>query len=290
MIVIELTGNIGEQLFKYAAARNFSLLYNTDLLVDITWYIKNKKAKLNCNKIALGGFKTNFGMAGSVIINKFFKPKQSTYLNRFPNTVNHKVIVENKKEFTNEMYIKNPPFYMNGDFKNEKYFEDNIDAIKEEFSVSELQLKKLYPLIKGIENTNSIAICISSKYITKNNIQQNIEINWTYINTAIKHFESFVAHPHFVIFTDIETNKLEEIHSESSIQIVSLYQNEFEWRNVYLMSKCKYLIANDSATAWWAAWLNTTPNRTVIVPEHFSYAYPEITHNKLGIQQNWIKI
>jgi hypothetical protein len=75
MIVAQLTGSVGEQLFQYAAARNFSLIYNCDLLVDSSWFVKNKKNKINPTKIGIGGFNTIFGLAGSVIINNFLRKK-----------------------------------------------------------------------------------------------------------------------------------------------------------------------------------------------------------------------
>lgn len=285
-----MTGNIGEQLFKYAAARNFALIYNVDLLIDVTWFIKNKKNKLEPNKIALTDFNTIFGMAGSVIINNFLRTKQKYYLNRFPEAAKYKVVVENKKEFSNALYITNPPFYMIGDYRSEKYFEENIEQIRDELTVSFTSIKKLTHLIKRIENVNSVAVFIQSKVVSKNNILNNFDIDWSYYQKAINHLEGIISNLHFIFFTDLEYDVLKQLEFVSSYETISLYQNEFESRNVYLMSKCRYLIANSSATSWWAAWLNFTADRTVIIPQNFSFEYPEITHNKLGIQQNWIKI
>lgn len=285
-----MNGNIGDQLFKYAAARNFSLIYRVNLFVDLSWYIKNRKLKLEPNIIAIENYNTTFRKAGSVIINHFLKTKQAHYLNRFPETANYKVIIENKKEFSNDLYISNPPFYMIGDYRNEKYFEENIDQLIEDFIVDPLKLKKISSFIKRFETVNSIAIFIQSKYLNKNHSFTIIDIDWSYYKSAIKYFKSFISNPHFVLFTDIENFDFDILEIQDSKELIPLYQNDQEWKNIYLMSKCKCFIADNSSTSWWAAWLNFTPNRTVVIPQNFSYNYPEITHSKLGIQQNWIKL
>lgn len=290
MIVLQIYGNIGEQLFKYAAAKNFATIYKTNLLLDISWYLKNKKNKLEPNKISINAFKTEFGMAGSVIINNFMKPKQKFYLNRFPEVAKYKVITENKKEFCSELYSTNPPYYMIGEFKSEKYFEESIETIREEIVIDINLQKKIKSIITRIENTNSIAVLVQKKTINKNNLINDLQIDWDYLKQAVIYFQKHVTNPHFVILTDIEQENFDNLEIHFSKEIIQLYQNELEWRNLLIMSKCKYLISDNSATSWWASWLNITPNRTVILPKYFIYDYPEITHNKLGIIQNWIKL
>jgi hypothetical protein len=290
MIVVQLIGGIGDQLFQYAAARNFSTIYNCDLLIDETWFVKNKKNKLEPSKIGLTSFNTNYRLAGSVIINNFLRNKQQYYLSRFPHTANYKVIVENKKEFTNELYTTNPPFYMSGEYKSEKYFEENIELIKEDLTINVSHLKKNDPIVSQILSKDSIAIYIPYQSVNKNhNIIKN-SIDLTYYQRAINLMQESLVNPHFIFFTDVEESKIKDLNIDSAYQTIALYNNEYEWKNIYLMSKCKHFIADDSATSWWAAWLNFDNNRKVIIPQNFSFDKPEITHNKLGIQQNWMKI
>ncbi|MCX6210381.1 MAG: alpha-1,2-fucosyltransferase [Bacteroidetes bacterium] len=290
MIVLRLVGNIGEQLFQYAAARNYSIINNCNLLLDFTWYIKNRKSKIEPNKPALDSLNTNFGIAGSVITNNFLRIKDHQYLSRFPQTAKYKVIEENKKMFSSNFLTAQPPFYMIGDFKNEKYFEESVEQIIEDFTVKIDYLKKNKILINQINSSESIGIFISKRSIKKNRSITTNLIDFNYYQKAVEHFENILINPYFFIFTDAEKDELESLKFCSSNQIIVLFKNDTEWKNVYFLSKCKYLIANDSATSWWAAWLNFTNNRTVIIPENFSFEYPNITHNKLGIQQNWIKL
>lgn len=290
MIVVELSGNIGEQLFQYAAARNFSLIYNCDLLLDCTWFSKTRKNKLSPNKISLDGFNTLFSLAGSVIINNFLRKKEQFYFIRYPETANYKVLRENKKELTKDFYATNPPFYMSGDFKSEIYFEDNTEQIKEDLTVSFTLQKKIEPVINQLLNKNATAVLISKQFVNKNQnvIQNSIDLN--YYQKAIQHIENEDETANFIFFTDLETIEIEKLETKNSKEIIKLFENEFEWKNIFLMSKCKHFIADNSATSWWAAWLNFSNDRKVIIPQNFSLDIPEITYNKIGIQQNWIKI
>jgi len=290
MIVAQLTGSVGEQLFQYAAARNFSLIYNCDLLVDSSWFVKNKKNKINPTKIGIGGFNTIFGLAGSVIINNFLRKKEQFYFVRYPETANYKVIRENKKELTKELYTTNPPFLMSGDFKSETYFEDNISQIKEDLTVNVSFLRKIEILANEIIKPNSVAIYIKKNTVTKNqNIVQN-EIDLDYYQKAIDILTNENIINDFIFFTDVDDDVIQQLKIKGTSSVQKLFEDELEWKNLFLMSRCKFFIADNSATSWWAAWLNFTDKRTVIIPQSFQFDYPNITHNKVGIQQNWIKV
>lgn len=290
MIVTQLTGCIGDQLFQYAIARNFSLIYNCDLLVDSSWYVKNKKSKINPNKIGIGGFNTQFGLAGSVIINNFLRKKEPFYLVRYPETKNYKVIRENINDLTKDLYITNPPFLLVGEFKSETYFEENINQIIEDLSINISFLKKIQTLASEIVTPNSVAIYIRKNTVTKNkNILQN-EIDFDYYQKAIDFFIKENILNDFIFFTDLEEEILQKLDTKGTFRIQKLFEDEFEWKNLFLMSKCKHFIADNSATSWWAAWLNFTNERTIVIPKYFKFDYPNITHNKINIQQNWIKL
>ena len=290
MIVVELSGNIGEQLFQYAAARNFSLIYNSDLLLDCTWFNKTRKNKLNPNKVSLDGFNTVFGLAGSVIINNFLRKKEPFYISRYPHTVNYKVIRENKKLLAKEFYDTNPPFYMTGDFRSEIYFEENIEQLKDDLTVNLRGIKKIEIIAEKIVKKNVVGIYINRKFVNKNHNTILLDIDYNYYQNAINHFENEKINLEFIVFYDENLEDVQKLKINYSIEYFKLYEDENEWKNIYLMSKCKYFIADDSATSWWAAWLNFDKDRKVIIPQNFSFDIPEITHSKLGIQQNWMKV
>jgi len=290
MIVVQLTGSIGDQLFQYAAARNFSLIYKCQLFIDNTWFYKNKKNNINPNKTAIGGFNTVFAPAGSAIINDFLRRKESYYLLRFPHTARHKVIRENKISFTKELYMYNPPFLMIGDFKSETYFEDHIWQIKEELTLNNSFLPEIITLVEEIVKTNSVAIYIfKNKGINNQNLIQDI-IDFNYYQKAIDMIEDDNIEKDIIFFTNIDEEIISQLKIQGNYRFQKLFENDDEWKNLFLMSKCKYFVADNSANSWWAAWLNFDDNRIVITPQSFQFEYPKLTHNKVGIQQNWIKI
>ena len=84
-------------------------------------------------------------------------------------------------------------------------------------------------------------------------------------------------------FTDADESIIDALEITSSYEIVQLFKNDFEWKNIFLMSKCKHFIADDSATSWWAAWLNFNNDRKVILPQNFSFEIPENY-----TQTNWV--
>jgi hypothetical protein len=94
-----------------------------------------------------------------------------------------------------------------------------------------------------------------------------------------------VETPFFYIFSDDKSWVKENFDIPNSY-IVDCNVGKESWKDMYLMSICKYNINANSTFSWWAAWLNKNPNKIVIAPSKFNSQsemrelYPE----------SWIKI
>ena len=55
-----------------------------------------------------------------------------------------------------------------------------------------------------------------------------------------------------------------------------------------LMSSCRHAIIANSSFSWWAAWLNTHPEKIIIAPKHW-FKTKDLDTTTL-LPEEWIKI
>ena len=76
------------------------------------------------------------------------------------------------------------------------------------------------------------------------------------------------------------------IPEENVVVVSDLLGQEEEWVELYLMSCCRSNIIANSSYSWWAAWLNTNEDKTVLSPSRWKNSDGE---SKI-ICKDWIRI
>ena len=140
-------------------------------------------------------------------------------------------------------------------------------------------------LLGEIKSSNSVAIHIRRGDYLKpkvNHVYGGI-CTEDYYNRAIKLVENSVDNPHFIFFSnDIQYVK-DKFHLRN-MSIVDWNKGEDSIWDMYLMSKCKYMILANSTFSYWAARLNNNVNM-VICPNKWTNINPIDI-----VLDNWKKI
>ena len=104
---------------------------------------------------------------------------------------------------------------------------------------------------------------------------------------AIKYIVSRIEKPVFYIFSD----DMAWVKTHLSIDFPCIYVDHNSglesYRDMQLMSLCKYNIIANSSFSWWGAWLNANPEKMVIAPRKWF-----VNKNNADdlIPQDWIKL
>jgi|TARA_R110000744_G_scaffold377724_1_gene493023 hypothetical protein len=178
--------------------------------------------------------------------------------------------------YTRIPYLMNGDVYLDGYFQSEKYF----------FKYSE-QIKKLFTepedIKKYIDNKyGDIFQNICSIHIRRSNykdIQQfHPLMTMEYYKNAMSNFDG-----KFLVFSDDMEWCREKFIGENFI----FSDNEEDYVDLYLMSRCDNNIIANSTFSWWGAWLNNNPNKKVIAPEN--WFGPALNHDTSDlIPKDWI--
>jgi len=251
MLIIRLTGGLGNQLFQYAHGRALAEKRNTSLLLDISWY----KGRID-RSYMLSHFNIEAEIASKfrVIITEIFSSKN----------------------------------YIYGDYQSERYFENIKDIIRKDFTLKNKISDKNKKILEKIQSTNSISIHLrGGDYIRGKKSDFHGTCSTEYYNKAIEEMRSNVNSPFFFIFTDdIDWAKSHIIFPESSV-IVSNKDNK-PYEELLLMSKCKHNIIANSTFSWWGAWLNSNVNKIVIAPRKW-FNNSSINTEDI-VPKSWIRI
>ena len=251
MIIVQIAGGLGNQLFQYAFGRCLAYKYNTELKLDLTKMQGRENSHHDHYKLNYFNVQENFAtpeeIAKMQLIEEF--PVNGIPGSFIPNIFE---VGDNKLLF--------------GNWHSEKYFVDIADIIRSEFT-----LKK--PLEKNSaawrEKILSAECAVSvhvrhGDYLTcySRNTRGVLPIRYyqVCIEELQKNFPNLTV---FIFSDDLEWCK-ENLKFDVPTEFVEGCEHSFE--ELYLMSLCKHNIIANSTFAWWGAWLNKNPNKKVFAP------------------------
>lgn len=263
MIITNLQGGLGNQIFQWAFGRHLSDKYHVPLYIDVNFYKQNITG-VTKRIYSLSKFPNiNFDFIENVLINgkEFLVFNEPYKFEKF------------------EYNFSNNNYHLNGYFQSEKYFLESSDIIRNELSPSYDILKKLK--LTPFIDTNVVSLHIRrTDYVTSNGYHpvQPIE----YYKKAL---DIIGEYDYIFVFSDDIQWCKDNLNFDNMIFIEGFDDVEDLW----LMSLCKNNIIANSTFSWWGAWLNKNPYKKVIAPSKWFGDIANLNQNDI-IPESWIKI
>lgn len=267
MIMVNLKGGLGNQMFQYACARAIVLRHaqkgtSVDLKVD-TFYFPPQSLR----KYALGVFNIQAEIARDAerkkikypfgIVSKAWRFFAGKFLKRY-NTV----------QFKKRFLAFGDNTFLDGYFQSEQYFADVRDEILKDFSLKDPLAGDAAALEEQItHDPNAVSLHVRrTDYVGHSELEMK---DYSYYDRAIAAIREHVAMPHVYVFSDdIEWVKQSLQLPEGTTYVSRTGMKDYE--ELVLMSKCKHNIIANSSFSWWGAWLNTNPQKCVVAPKQWS--------------------
>ena len=294
MIVVQITGGLGNQMFQYAAGRALSLKKNTDLILNIQHFddIAEKKDLIN-RDFELGIFGLDKKVRKNPFIN--YLKTNSNFLKRIYYLIRKKLInfsffYEGNLEHKNEFHFLGKSVYLQGYFQSEKYFKDYRKELLSDFNFPEDINSENKRLLNLINKNSSVSIHIRRGDYINNKLTNSVHgvLPKSYFEDAVKIILSKVSNPYFFIFSDDPEWVKNNFKLEVPFEIISHNQGNQSYIDMYLMSCCDHNIVANSSFSWWGAWLNKNPEKIVIGTKNW-FIDPEKQRNDI-MCESWIKI
>jgi hypothetical protein len=144
-------------------------------------------------------------------------------------------------------------------------YKNEVDDLLTEYVLKQVSKNDFEPPSKKIQELEFVSIHVRrTDYLALSDIHLNLGI--TYYEEAISNFSKEKSI--FLIFSDdVEFIKKEPLFQK----LVNKYiiTNQDDEYCFWLMSACHHNIIANSSYSWWASYINSNPNKTVICPNRW---------------------
>ena len=284
MIIGNLKGGLGNQLFIYSFLYTLAKKNSTQFFFDLTNYNLKLGKSLEIDKLELVINECKKENLRNFRKISFFKLQEIVKEKLNSQILRDNVIYENKFSFNefNNQYKKSDMYYLDGYWQNINSFSQESEYFKKIFKVKNIFLSRNYERLKQEIDSDPNAVCIhvrKNDYLNKNNSNTYSNINLEYYKKAISLIKKKKIISKIHVFTDDILWVKKNLHINNFI-LINDYNlttvEEFE-----IMKKYKNIIISNSTFSLWAALLNENNDNIIIVPENWFIKNNKITVEKL---------
>jgi hypothetical protein len=290
MVIVELKGGLGNQLFQYAAGIGLSRHLDTTLQVDIS-NLKSADETLGTYRRYILSHLENAPQVvhESPIIYKSYKG-----LGKIASFFNSSAFTGFKEKFfhyNEDFWNLKGNICLNGNFQSNRYFEPYKEDILTKIQFSKILLSgKDREVLNNIQKTPSLSIHIRRGDYVSNKIANDVlgVLPVEYYEASYEKICNRVNIENVYIFSDdISWAKANLNFIKNSCFVQSESENS-DIVDFYLMQHCTHNIVANSSFSWWAAYLNPNSDKIVVAPKKWFNKAPYDTKDL--IPQSWIRI
>jgi len=292
MVISQIVGGLGNQMFQYAAGFTVAMQANDRLLLDVSAYNQYKLHQgfelervfcLNSDFAETSDIQQLLGWQSSPFIRRILVKARLN--NLFPN----RYIGEPHLHYWSGIRKLQTNCYLAGYWQSEKYFGSTEGRIRKAFSFCRPLEGENKDVAEHIFNVNAVSLHVRrGDYATnpKTNMMHGL-CSIEYYQEAIKYLVERIDAPVFFIFSD----DINWVKDNLKLNFPATYVQHNQGRNSYidmqLMSLCQHNIIANSSFSWWGAWLNSNGRKIVIAPKH--WFAQNISTDGL-IPSSWVKL
>ncbi len=280
MIIIEFIGGLGNQMFQYGM---YCLL-------------KKKGIDVKCAKTRN---EADRPFSLSVFPNVEFESAQEEYNNIIKQLDNRvfftrafEIIFKDKRalfiEDENKSYddkifqIDNK--ILRGYFQSLDYLLEVQDELRTAFQFPKVE-EKLEEFVNGLPS-NVVSVHVRRGDFLKAPKVYGGICTESYYRKAIEYMKK-QGNDSFLVVSDDTQWVIDNFDLPNAIVIEQERFDDYQdWYDMYIMSHCPNNILANSTFSWWAAWLNSNPNKVVVSPSRYENLHP----NKHLLVEDWVII
>lgn len=282
MIMVNLKGGLGNQMFQYSLYTKLQLA-NKNVLLD-TVQIKSEMERINRGTI-FDAFILDEKSNRDFLKNLLYKKIIRKICKRISGIVPEK----NVGSYDSRL-LSNCRGYLDGYWQSYKYFSDIRDLLLKRFEFRNCLTRENLKFYNNIINDScSISLHIRlGDYLSNSNARKLYGGICTidYYRKAVEIMVSKFKSPSFYIFSNEPCEAIKILPPNIGYTIVDANDEKNAWADLFLMKTCKHNIIANSSFSWWGGWLNENAGKNIIAPNKFinGVSMPDIC------PQEWIRL
>jgi len=274
VIISQIIGGLGNQMFQYATGRALSLAHGQSLKLDISGFVGyGLHQGFELQRV----FACPVEIASEAELHRILGWQAAPVIKRV--LARHQMAAFRRRGFVVEPHfqywpgIKQAPqnSYLMGYWQSEKYFQGMAAIIRADFTFIAPLMDKNADIALRIAQVNAVSL-----HVRRGDYVSNAKTTAThglcaleYYQAAIRHIATQVKTPHFFVFSDDIAWVKKHLEINFPCQYVDHNQGAESYNDMRLMSLCQHHIIANSSFSWWGAWLNQNTNKIVIAPKNW---------------------
>jgi Glycosyl transferase family 11. len=293
MVIVQIIGGLGNQMFQYAAGRALALDRGIPLKLDISGFASYRLHQgFELQRI----FNAPIQIAAEPDIRNMLSLQSSPRIRRV--LQRNSMAALRRKQLVVEPHfqywpgiIHTPQYcYIIGFWQSDRYFSEVTEQIREDFSFRSVMSVQNSELAEQIKSLNAVSL-----HVRRGDYANNPKAMAThgvcdldYYLRAIQNIAMQVRNPHFFVFSDDIEWVRRNLQIDFPRQYVSQNQGAESYNDMRLMSLCRHHIIANSSFSWWGAWLSHHHDKRVIAPAKW-FADASVNTNDVA-PEGWIRL
>ncbi len=273
MIVVNLKGGLGNQMFQYAFGKALSIRNSDEVLLDTSGLSRANEVGDIYRPFTLSAFNIKASIASAETAARMKDPYGifSKLWRRF----SFKVLRRQNIGWNPRAARMRGDIYLDGYWQSPKYFEPFELAIREEFTLAEPLSPAAAAIAERMQSSNSIMLHVRrGDYVSNKAVAAAYgPCTPAYYERAVAYLSQHVQDPSWFIFSDDIAWVKEHLPLPGNVTYVSETPMT-DPEELVLMAACKHNIIANSTFSWWGAWLNPNPEKIVAAPTPWIDAMP----------------
>ena len=292
MIILQLAGGLGNQMFQYALYLQLKSLGREVRIDDVSGFLEDRQ-----RDPALAPFGIGYERPSREELRRLLDDSPLPW-----DRVRRKLFGRKKKSYFEEGKLFVPQvltwdeIYLEGYWQSEKYFQAVEAQVREAYDTDSLiaYLKRedfwdsadmagqdsvgsVRQYLEEIESTCSVSVHVRrGDYLTPENqaLFGGICTDAYYIEAIRQMRERYPQCRFYLFCNDREWGRQEQWAEDGLTRIQLPEKTELAGKNrvtdyaeFLLMSRCRHHILANSSFSWWASYLNSNPDKSVLVPD-----------------------
>lgn len=287
MIIVNLKGGLGNQMFQYALGRALTLKNNDILKLDTGSLSQAKE---------LGNIYRPFDLDAFTILKDVAYTEEITqlkypygFVSKVVRLFKRKILRQTSVVFNQKIASLTGSHYLDGYWQSPKYFESIRPTLLTDFTLRDPLSTSAQDLLNQIKNTNSVSLHVRRGDYVQNPrvLRENGVCSVGYYEKAVTEIEKTHHGVTYFVFSD-DINWIKSNIALPNKTVVFVEDATLSApQELYLMSQCQHNIIANSSFSWWAAWLNQHEDKVVIAPTPW---FDTISYDPNLIPDSWIQL
>ena len=274
MVIVQLKGGLGNQLFQYAAARALSVRRGEPVLLDVRLF-----ASYPDRAFALDNFDIVAQPAPPRAVRRLTHQGYGRYADALLRKAGRLLgtppaVVRERRPFQYdpELFAALPAdVYLEGYWQNERYFQEIAGTIRRELTLRAPPEGTNAQFLAAIEGCTAVSLHVRrGDYVAnKATLAFHGLCPPDYYRRAIEIIQQRAADPHFFVFSDDIAWVKANLPIPEPATYVAHNGPEAAHEDLRLLQACRHHVIANSTFSWWGAWLSDRPDKIVIAPRRW---------------------